>query len=170
LIPVGSGSVVASTGVFTAPGTSISNATVRVTDSLGNLSDSLVTVQPAVSISPSTFTMMTNGTKSFQANGGSGTYTWSMVSGQGSIDASTGVFTAASTNGTTVIRATDSLNNTTTATITVNSTLAISPASKTLLINSSSQTFSATGGVPPYSYSVVTAGGGSIDASTGQES
>jgi hypothetical protein len=165
-VPLGSGSVGAISGIFTAPNFSITTSIVRLTDSLGNTADATVTINPAVSISPSSFTIVTNTTKTFTASGGSGSFTWSMHSGDGSIDASSGQFTAPITNGSSVIKATDSLGNIGFSTITINSTLAISPSAKTLLINGA-HTFSSSGGVAPYTYSVMTPSGGTINSSSG---
>lgn len=166
-VPLGAGSIGAATGIFTAPGVSVSTTIVRVTDSIGNISDSVVTTNPDISIEPSSFTMVTSGTKTFTASGGSENYSWSMVSGSGSIDAVTGEYTAPVLNGSAVIRASDSLGNTSTVNITINSSLTISPSTKTVLTNST-RTFTSTGGVPPYTYSVETVGGGDIHPVTGE--
>lgn len=160
----GSGAVNASTGSYTAP-SSAGTDVVRVTDSLGNTSNATITINNSLGISPATKTLAVNNTFTFAGLGGSPSYSYSIVSGGGSINSSTGLFTAPASAGTTVLRVTDSSLNTATATVTVNAALAISPASKTLAVNNQF-TFSAAGGVSPYTYSVVS-GGGSIVSATG---
>jgi len=160
----GTGSVNATTGVYTAPA-SAGSAVVRVTDSLGATADANVTVNAALTISPTSQTMGINGTLNFSADGGVVPYSYSLVSGTGSINASTGLFTAPATPDTTIVRVTDSIGNTANSTVTITSGLSISPASTTLAVNNS-VTFAGSNGAVPYSYSVVS-GGGSINASTG---
>lgn len=160
----GGGSINSSTGLFTAPG-SADTTVVRVTDSNSNISDSAVNTTSGLGISPAAVTLAVNNTQTFSALGGSGPFTYSIVSGGGSINSSTGLFTAPATAGSVTVRVTDSLAATATATVTVNAALAISPATKTLAVNNSF-TFSATGGVSPYTFSVFS-GGGSINSTTG---
>src|SRR5690606_35584925 len=62
----------------------------------------------------------------FTAHGGSGGYVFSIVSGQSSINASTGVFTAPATAGTTVVRVKDSNNSAVTATVTTSAAVVLS--------------------------------------------
>lgn len=163
-VQVGVGTINSTSGLYTAPATP-GTATVRVTDALGNTSDASVTVANNLVISPTTWVLAVNNTRTFSATGGQTPYTYSMVSGGGSINSSTGVYTAPAASGSAVVRVTDNLGQTADATITINPALAISPASKTLAVNTN-QTFTATGGVTPYTYSVFT-GGGSINATTG---
>lgn len=159
----GSGSVDASSGLFTAPATS-GTTVVRVTDADSNTSNATVTINPALAISPTSFTITTGDTKTFTASGGVSPYTYSVYSGNGSIDSSTGVYTPG-TAGTKTIRVTDSLGNTSDATLTVNNPLAITPSSAYVQIDAD-YTFSYTGGAPGVSYTVV-AGGGVMDIDTG---
>lgn len=161
---IGSGSINASTGAYTAPG-SIGTDTVRVTDSFGNTADATITINNQLGISPAAITLAVNNTTTFSGLAGAPGYSFSKVSGGGTINAVSGFFTAPAVAGTTVVRVTDSLAATADATITVNAALAISPASKTLAVNNIF-TFSATGGVSPYTYSI-TAGGGTINATSG---
>lgn len=161
---IGAGSINASTGAYTAPG-SVGTDTVRVTDSLGNTADATVTINNQLGISPAAITLAVNNTTTFSGLGGAPGYSFSKVSGGGTINAVSGFFTAPAVAGTTVVRVTDSLAATADATITVTAALAISPATKTLAVNNVF-TFSATGGVSPYTYSVVS-GGASINATSG---
>src|SRR5262249_21166822 len=97
-------------------------------------------------------------------------YTYSIATNNsgGTIDASSGAYTAGPKGGVAdTVRVTDSANNTSNATVTVVSTLAISPASASVNTGGS-QVFSASGGSSPYSYRIVTNNsGGAINASTG---
>ncbi len=160
----GGGSVNASTGVFTAPGTAGSTV-VRVTDSNGNFVDSNVTVTAGLSISPASTTLAVNNTVTFVAANGATPYTFSILSGTGTVNATTGLYTAPATAGSAVVRVTDNLGATANANVTVNAALAITPATKTLAVNNVF-TFTATGGVSPFTYSLFS-GGGVINASTG---
>ena len=159
-VVAGSGSI-DSAGLFVAPGTPESS-TVRITDSLGNFSEAVLTINPALTIGPAAKTLAVNNTFTFPATGGVRPYTFSRVSGNGSIS-DAGLYTAPGANGTDVIRVTDSLGNISDSTLTINPALSISPAATTLAINNTFD-FSLTGGVPPYSYSVIF-GGGSVNDS-----
>ncbi len=160
----GGGSINSSTGAFTASATAGSTV-VRVTDSLAQISNATITVNAAIAISPATITLAINNTTTFSASGGVSPYTYSIVSGGGSINSSTGAFTAPATAGTVVVRVTDSLLNSTNSTVTINPAVQISPTTLTLAVNNTT-TFSASGGVSPYTYSIVS-GGGSLNSSTG---
>ncbi|MEK6704521.1 MAG: hypothetical protein AABZ06_01910 [Bdellovibrionota bacterium] len=154
----------ASTGSYTAPA-SQGAATIRITDATEGYVDIPVTINPALQASPSTKTLAVNNSFVFSAAGGVTPYSYSIQSGGGSINASTGSYTAPSSPGSAVVKVTDSLGNISTASVTINPALAISPTSKAIVINTS-HTFSASGGVSPYSYSI-TSGGGTINSSTG---
>ena len=160
----GGGSVNASSGAYTAPG-SIGTDVVRVTDAFGNTANATITINNLVGISPAAVTLAVNNTTTFVAVNGTGPFTFSKVSGGGNIVSGTGFFTGPATSGTTIVRVTDSLSNTSDATVTINPALAISPSSKTLAVNNLF-TFSASGGVSPYAYSVVS-GTGTINSSSG---
>lgn len=160
----GVGSVLSTTGVYTAPVTP-GLAVVRVTDSAGNYADATITVQAALAISPAHLSLSLNQTSTFSITGGVGEVQYSVVSGGGAIDASTGFFTAPGLASTIIIRATDSLGNTSDATVSVFAGLGLTPNPATVSVNSST-TFSVAGGAPPYNFSLVS-GVGSINPSTG---
>lgn len=162
-VSVGGGSIT-NAGVYTASNT-IGSYTVRVTDSLGQISDSEVTLTPSVSLSPATATLAINNQQQFTASDGTGPYTYSIQSGLGSVNSS-GLFTAGASAGTSVVKVTDSAGRTATATVTVNGALTISPTTKDLIF-AGTQTFVGSGGVGPYSYTVVIPGAGSVGVSTG---
>jgi len=172
----GLGSIDSSTGEFTAPG-SPGPVVVRVTDKTGYHVDAAVTVQAAgipVGISPTSAIVKVNTTLTFTPFGGTPPYTFSKVGGVGSIDAGTGVYSAQSVTGPATIRVTDSsipTPGTADATITVDNAgvaLALSPATITMTVNADA-TFCGTGGMPPYTYTLLAGGSGSpsINGTTG---
>ena len=160
----GTGTINSSTGVYTAPASS-GSATVRVTDSLSVTADASVTINPALAITPSTKVLAVNNTFAFSANNGVSPYTFSIVSGGGSIDSSSGLYTAPATAGSVTVRVTDGRGNTSNSAVTINAALAISPSSATIS-STGTQAYSATGGVSPFIYSIVS-GPGSINSSSG---
>lgn len=160
----GDGTVNSTTGVYTAPATS-GTATVRVTDQFGTTADATVTINPALAISPTNDQMLISATKTYSATGGVSPYTFSVTSGGGTINASTGVFTAPATPGTSTIQVTDSYGNTASTNLTILDNVTISPTTVTLAVNNST-TFTATNGSSPYTFSVLS-GGGTINSTTG---
>ena len=174
----GSPAINSSTGDYTA-GPSAGTDVVRVTDSAGSTSDSTVSVASAggvLGIIPNAASIALSGTITFGATGGTPPYVFSAVSllgGTGeNFNAGTATYTAPSDAvGTVTIRVTDNAAATSDATITVSSAypLAVSPSSATIGYGSS-LTFSASGGVPPYTFSTVSLIGGtgeSFNAGTG---
>lgn len=160
----GSGSILSTTGNYTA-GVAAGSDVVRVTDALGQISDAVVTINAALQISPTSQSLNINDTQGFSTSGGVNPITYSLVSGSGSINASSGVYTASGVAGSAVIRATDALGNISDANVSVFDSLGISPSSTIISINSTIL-FSAAGGSAPYSYSLVS-GGGSVNATSG---
>ena len=118
-----------------------------------------VSVAP-LAISPAAATVPASGAITFTASGGSAPYTYSMVSGLGTVNASTGAYLASGTAGTEYVQVKDSKGATSRATVTVVSTagpLAITPA--TVSLNAGGTiTFVASGGTPPYTFSISSAG------------
>ena len=117
------GSIVAGTGAYTAGATGGVTDTVQVTDSLGNTATRNVAVSAGVSISPATASVTTKGSITFAAAGGSGTgFAWSLPTNAsgGSINATTGLYTAGGTGTVTdTVQVTDSLGNGATRSVTV---------------------------------------------------
>ena len=116
------GSINAATGAYTAGSTGSVSDLVQVTDASGNVGYVVVNVGAPVTISPTQPAVQSAGSKTLSAAGGSGTgYTWSITTNTsgGSINASTGVYTAGATAGTDVIRVTDSVGNTSSVNVTV---------------------------------------------------
>ena len=160
----GGGVVLSTTGVYTAPALAGSTV-VRVTDGAGQVADAVITVLAALQISPTSQSLSVNQTHTFSATGGVPPIAYSVVSGAGTVNSSTGVYTAPGTATSAVIRATDSLGNISDATVNVFVGLGISPNPASVSINQT-VTFTAAGGSTPYTYSLVS-GAGSIDSSTG---
>ncbi|MCM2323342.1 MAG: hypothetical protein NDJ90_08785 [Oligoflexia bacterium] len=156
------GGTVDALGFYTAPATA-GSAFLRVTDSLGNTSDAAITINPALTLSPSTVTLAVNNTATFTASGGIGSYTYSVSSGAGTgtINATNGLFTAPASvppGNTATVRVTDSESHTAEATVTINAALSISPTMPTVAAGGT-QTFTASGGVPGYTFSKPTGSG-----------
>lgn len=115
--PGGGGTLSGAT--FTAPATP-GSATIRVTDALGATADATVTIYAPLVISPSAPSVVAGGTVSFSASGGVGSYTFSKVSGGGTLSGTT--YTAPATAGSATIRVTDSRG------LTANTVVTITPA------------------------------------------
>jgi hypothetical protein len=118
----GPGSVDPGTGVYTAPvagGTQTS--TVSVEDAESFTADSaVITVYPTFSVSPSgPLTIEAGTTQTFTATGGKSPIVWSIQSGGGSINSSTGLYTAPATNTVAVVRGTDALGTSQDVTVNV---------------------------------------------------
>lgn len=160
----GGGAINPVTGAFTAPATP-GTTVVRVTDNVGNIASSTITVTSGLSISPASSTLAVNNTVTFVGANGAASYTYSIFSGGGTINGATGLYTAPATAGSAVVRVTDNLGAIASANITINAALVIMPAAKILAVNNVF-IFSAAGGVSPYTYSVAS-GGGTINGTTG---
>ena len=144
--------------------------TATVTDGAATTSSVSVVVYNPLAISPTTVTMSVNATQTFTATGGclngtncvGGAYTWSVVSGGGSITTA-GVFTAPSGTATCVVQVADSIGNVAQSTVTVVNSLTISPATLRLAVYSTS-TFTTILGTSPYTYSVFAGTGTNVGA------
>lgn len=121
----------------------------------------------SLAISPAMATVAPMGTQTFTASGGSGSgYSWSMAAApSGGSITNAGVYTAGATPNTTdQVQVTDSALNVATATVTVSGGLVITPPGITLAPGNMQQ-FTATGGNPPYAWSLVmNTSGGNITA------
>lgn len=155
----GPGSVSATTGIYSpgAAGTGV----VRVTDSYGNTTTVAVAVQPALTASVNRGVIAQNNNATVMAANGIPPYTYGLSSGAGSVNSSSGVFTPSGT-GVMVLKATDSLGNVATASVTVNALLSLGGGGGSVIINNGRQ-LTASGGVPSYSYAVI-GGGGSVNS------
>ncbi len=119
-------------------------------------------------ISPRDISLPDSAQYTFSASGGFPPYSYSIFQGSGSIDESTGVYTAPGLYGYDIVRVTDLSGNTSDSIVEIyvaGATLIIIPDSITIA-KGESCTFSAIGGTPPYIYSVFF-GTGTINSSTG---
>ena len=142
IVPPGTGTIGGGSGIYNAPGVP-DTLTVRVTDGASATADAAVTVvcSTPLAISPDTLSMYVNQSFDFGAFGGCPPYAFSIVTGGGSINASTGVYDAGPAAEFVTIRVTDQASSTADASVTVNDNpagpLAISPSSITLDIGQS---------------------------------
>lgn len=161
----GAGSVDSKSGRLSLPDNAEAGlTTVAVADFFGTTSEAMVVVNPPPKILGGGRTIEVGSAIFFSASGGTPPYSYS-ASGAGSVDAGSGRFVAASAPGTAKVTVTDSFRKTSEATVTVNSSLAIIPAGKTLAVGNAFRV-NVTGGAPPYSYS--TTGGGDVDPKSGE--
>jgi|GEM_PF-2017750 len=154
----------ASLANYSAP-SSESHTVIRVTDSDGMAAYSVLEITSAVAISPSSKTLVAGNQFLFGLSGGKPPYSFSVLSGMGSINATTGEFSTPVTNGTSIIQITDSTGTSSNSTLITESSLTLTPPSNSIEPNGSFQV-ATSGGIPPYQYSIL-AGNGTIDASTG---
>ncbi len=157
---------------YSSRATSYTTDTVSLSSGGNTLTASVVTYDP-LTISPTTVTMVINTTQTFTGLGGclngancvGGSRVFSLTSGVGSINASTGVYTAPAGAGTAAVQVADSIGNVATATITVVSSLAITPATLKIAVYSTNQ-FSPVAGSSPYSFSMFS-GTGTVSVMAG---
>jgi hypothetical protein len=136
----GNGTINSLSGVFTAPSTAETD-TVTITDANGYTAQATVTILP-LAINPSTNVVALNGTTTFTAAYGSTPYTYSVVSGTGTINSSTGVFTAPTGAETDTVQVVDANSHTAQATVTVKVL-----SSQTFSYTGSSQSFTVPSGI-----------------------
>ena len=166
------GSIQPGTGAYVAGPTGGVTDVVRITDPLGNEAIGSVTVTPGVSMAPAAVSVRRMGTVAFEATGGSGAgYVWSLITNasSGSVNPSTGSYTAGPTGRTTdAVRVVDSLGNEALGSVTVRADLSLAPAMASVPPKGS-WTFSAAGGSGSgYVWSLATnASGGSVNPGTG---
>ncbi|MDR3608675.1 MAG: hypothetical protein P4M08_15030 [Oligoflexia bacterium] len=147
---------------------------VQISPVTGTASSQTLASSGTLTISPTSQTVTGGSTLQFTATGGTSPYIFTIASGGGSINSSTGLFTAPTIAATVTVTVIDSSSkgSSASATVTVSSTtssnsgsLTVSAASSNIAPSSTDQ-FTASGGVSPYSYSLV-AGSGSVSPSTG---
>jgi uncharacterized repeat protein (TIGR01451 family) len=168
------GSVVPSTGVYTAGPTGSVTDIVSVSNTLVPAATATVTVGPGVSIGPTSTAVPPRGTKVFSASGGSGTgFTYALTTDAsgGSVVAATGVYTAGiAGGGIDAVTVTDSLGNSAIATITIGAGLSLStgPGPGSVAPRGTKTITPSGGSGGGYVYTLTTNGsGGSVDPDTG---
>lgn len=130
--------------------------------------DDTPAAQP-LSISPASVAVEKEHTVDFAATGGSSPYLFSLASGSGSINPTTGLYTAPSSTGSATVRVTDNAGAFADASVTVLDSapppLDITPATAAVKITQT-VAFAASGGMGGYVFSVAS-GAGSIDPLSG---
>jgi alpha-tubulin suppressor-like RCC1 family protein len=158
------GSIDPVTGLYTATA-SAGTDTIKVVDAVGATVTASVVVGATLTMAGQS--VVKSGTVTFAAVGGTGSYTYSVQAGGlgGTINSSTGLYTAPAIAGIDSIKVVDSMGNTAVATATVNASVSLNNYS---VMIGTSRTLTATGGTGPFTYAVVAGGaGGSIGAGTG---
>lgn len=177
------GGTINGSGRYTPPNL-VGSEVVRVTDATGQYAESTVIISNPVSIYPSDLTRVVpyQGNLGITATGGVPPYSYSLVSGGGFLQsfgfANTTYYapTVVSADSTAVVRVHDALGmySDTTISIVQPTALAISPLSRfattgnSLITSNGSITFAytASGGYPPYTYSILS-GPGTINPMSG---
>ena len=152
----GGGTIDPQTGEFIAPDTP-QTVGIRVTDDSGTTSEAVVTVLPALTLyAPKN--IISPGTHPFTASGGVPPYAFS-VSGSGSIDSATGLYTAGEEGETVTVRVDDSLGNSSELSVPINPPIRFTPENPIVAVNNR---IKFTGGLAPLTFSIIS-GEGVID-------
>jgi len=158
-IASGTGSIDASSGAYTAPAAA-GSAVIRVTDASAQHADASVTINPALTLAAASTTVDGNTSQTLTAAGGQTPYSFSVVSGKGKVDTSSGVYTAPAEADSSVVRVSDALGATAQVTILNNPPLSVNPTSITVTAGAGqTYPFAGVGGAPPYQYSLVSGPG-----------
>lgn len=148
-IVAGDGAINSSTGLYDSSGVSSGSAVIQIRDSSANTAFAAITINPSLIISPQIQTISFGEQISFTATGGDLPYTYSILTGAGSVNASTGLFSGPSATGSTVVRVTDSSNNSVDSIVTIVDSPQLNRPIEKIAINRT-VTFQATNGSPPY--------------------
>ena len=158
-ITSGTGSIDSTSGIYTAPASS-GQAVVRATDSSAQYAEANVTVNAALSVGSGPGAVDGNTSLTLKPTGGQPPYRFSVVSGTGTVDPVSGVYTAPSAAGTTTVQVADSLGAIAQIAIVNNAQLTMSTASITVTAGAGqAYPFVGAGGTPPYSYSQISGPG-----------
>lgn len=151
-------------GLYTSD--TVGTATFKVTDSVLNQTAQVsINVVAVLTSSISSFEKIVNQNQSIQGQNGLAPYAYSKVSGVGSVDAVTGIYSAGAVAGLVQLKITDSLNQEVLVTGQVYSQLGVSPTNS-IIVLAQNQTFTGVGGKPPYVFSKVS-GVGDVGSSSG---
>lgn len=157
----GPGSVDPETGMFQSD--QLGESVVSVKDGVGNESEAKVTTVVEVSLKDNRVTA--GRSKQLEFSGGVPPYRFSMISGLGSIDESSGIFQAGNEPGTATIEVRDSAGARTEFELIIFRSVQLVPAAKTIFTKEV-RTLSATDGILPYQFSLVS-GRGWVNPETG---
>jgi hypothetical protein len=165
------GTIDAKTGTYTAGNTPNVTDIVRAVDSTGQAATAVIVVAAGLQLTPVQAMLAPKGTIAFSVSGGSGSGAQFQVSTNGSggtIDVARGDYEAGATGNTTdLVTVTDSLGNRATATVVIGKALSVTPANASVAPRGRA-TLVASGGAPPYAFSVATnRSGASVNPSTG---
>ncbi|HEY4183698.1 MAG TPA: Ig-like domain-containing protein [Polyangia bacterium] len=165
------GSIVSTTGAYTAGATPNVEDIVEVSDALGNRATLAITVGPGVSVTPVAPAVAPGGAVTFVASGGSGTgfvFAMAVNASGATIGAATGQYVAGSTTDMVdEVRVTDSLGNSILVDVAVGDSLIVSPQSAMVPPRGTVQLHANGGGgsSATYQYAVTTnASGATISA------
>lgn len=155
-------------GLYTAPGNTSKGkkATIKAIDSLGRFSQTEILLYDELAVTASALKMAVNNVSTLQVSGGVPPYSYTLPENSGLVDGS-GNYTAPASAGTYEVQVSDSEGNSANVSLFVAEVLQISSLPTANVYFSQSVSFSAAGGVPPYSYSLIY-GGGQVNSSTGQ--
>lgn len=162
----GSGSV-SVMGVYS--GTAVGDAVVKVSDSLDNSVNVSIKVIQGLSVNPVSKTLPVSSSFTPTFSGVNGTLVCKMLSGGGTVEGSTGKYTAPSVVGTSQVECSDSIGQKVTITYTIVKALALNPPTASLSANKTLQ-YIATDGSPEYKFSIqsgIVPTFGSIDSKSG---
>ncbi len=168
-----SGGTVDASGAYQAGRTGSVADVVRCADALGSYAEAVVTVSPAIAISPAAPTTPPRGSLAFTAEGGTGTgWAWSFATNAsgGTIDPSTGAYTAGATPSVTdVVRVEDSLGNFAIKDVDVGPGISVTPVDPGAYPGESVDLTAHGGSGTGYTWAMVTvnSNGGQLDAATG---
>jgi hypothetical protein len=165
------GTINATSGAYTAGTVGAVTDVVAVVDSLGNIAQVDVVVGAGLAITPASAAVAPRGSTRFRAGGGSGGYVFSFASNGsgGTINSSTGVYTAGALGDTTDrIQVVDSNGAIATARVTVGAGIAILPEMPTALAHESIAFIASGGSNSGYQWTlVVNHSGATIDPLSG---
>ena len=166
-----SGGSVSSTGIYTAGTADTSQNTtdtVEASDALGNAATAVMTVTTGLVVTPAGVSLAPRASQVFTAAGGTGaqiSFTLSVNQSGGSVTAD-GRYLAGPRGGATdVVKASDNLGNSATATVTVTAGLVVNPETTTLPPKGKQQ-LAATGGNGIYTWTLLASSGSGGTVST----
>jgi alpha-tubulin suppressor-like RCC1 family protein len=133
-------------------------ASVRCMDAKQNSAYAVINVNTPLQISPTSATIGTNGSQLFVGLGGNPPYQYSIEVGNGTVNSTSGLFSATSVSGASVIKVVDSTGASAYAGVTVTTSLSVMPNSLILGFSEQYQ-LSLSGGQSPYNWQIISGQG-----------